>query len=399
MDTGVERRGRQAEPGSGPDDAPPPVDGGSSGRARILFVSKTAESTGPTTSLTLLLDRLSRTHDVVVLVQGEGRFCEVLQDKGIPHWSYPSLERSALPAIFRLLRRERFSLIYANETSRASRNVCVAGKVLGIPFVSHVRSMGWRHGWPRLGHLRAAEAVVAVSHACGESVARFVRRGRLHVVHNGVPETALFTASEERRAQTRRELGIGDGTRLIVSVSHLSPRKGQIHAVEAVGWVLERAGQVHLALVGARDRDPEYVDRLMQAAEAPNVSGRVSVLGFRPDVPRLLEGADILLHTALADPHPRAVIEGMAAGLPVVAFATDGVTETVADGQTGYLVAPKDAAALGTALLRLIKDPDLCETFGKAARRRVREAFLEGHTADRVADVVGSVMATKKVLT
>jgi glycosyltransferase involved in cell wall biosynthesis len=383
-------------PATGPSPGPDsPAEKGDPGRS-ILFVSKTAEVTGPTNSLGLLLDRLRGEHDVRVLLQGTGPFQTFLESREIPYRTLPSMGPRSMAEVARILRSGDRSLVYANETSRSSRNVCVTAKALGIPFVSHVRSMGWRHGWTRLGHLRAADAVIAVSNSCGRSVSRFVRADNLHVVHNGVPDRAFSSRMPEaERAEFLTELGIRPSSTLVVHVSHVTPRKGQLHALEALSRTLGTDPAFHLVLLGALDRDPAYVQEVRELMGRPPLEGRVSLVGFRTDVSRFLRAADILLHTALADPHPRAVLEGMATGLPVVAFPTDGVSETVMDGVTGFLVDSSSPVDVSRSLQKLGRDGRLRRKMGEAGRERVREFFREQQTADRVAEIVERVLVAR----
>jgi L-malate glycosyltransferase len=371
------------------------------GRRRILFVSPTPEVTGPTTSLHLLLNRLRETHRVEVLLpEGDGDFRRILEEEGVQVWNYdwPRSRRwpTRLPGIVRLtrwLRRERFSLIYANEASSGTRQVCIPAILTGTPFVSHVRSMGSHKGRFRFGYLGHARAVIAVSEACAASYAHRVRPERLYVVHNGIVPPTLPSGREEARAELRAELGLPADTRLILHVGHLSPRKGQEHALQAVAQVLSHEPGVHLGLVGAHDRDPEYVNQIREQANCPPLAGKVSLLGFRSDVDRLLIGADILLHTALKDPHPRAVLEGMAAALPVVAFATDGVKETVVHGKTGYLVPREDTDGLASCLLDLVRDQRAAERMGGAGRTHVETEFSAVRTAERVGGILERVLS------
>ena len=363
---------------------------------RILFVSKTAQSTGPTTSLRLLLTHLSGGHHVEVLVQGAGPFCAALGEMGIPYRSFPSMGRADIPSLIRFLGRERYDLVYTNEVSRASRNACIAATLTGTPFMSHVRSMGWDHGWTRLGHLKLARGVIAVSDACGASVRRFVPPGRLHIVHNGVSPEAFREPSEGERSDVRAELGVGADTSLALIVSHVTQRKGQLLGIQAMERVLSAVPDVHLALVGALDREPDYVERLRRAIKEPPLQGHVSILGFRPDVPRLLRGADLLVHTAVADPHPRAVLEGMAAALPVVAFATDGVSETVEDGVTGWLVPSGNVDALAGRLRKVLAmDGSVRRSVGMAGRTRVRDLFTESRAAAKVTEIMERTLEEK----
>lgn len=394
MGTGIDLGRTRPSPGDVGEGRPDEKRFGS--KRRILFVSKTAESTGPTTSLRLLLQHLSGRHHVEVLVQGTGPFCAALEEMDIPYRSIPSMGRGDIPSLIRLLRRERYDLVYTNEVSRASRHACIAAALTRTPFMSHVRSMGWDHGWARLGHLKLARGVIAVSAACGESVRRFVVPGRLHVVHNGVSPEAFHGSSEKERSEIRAELGVEDTTPLLLIVSHVTTRKGQLLGIQALERVLEAIPSVHLALVGGLDREPDYVETLRKAIKEPPLEGHVSILGFRSDVDRLLQGADLLVHTALADPHPRAVLEGMAAALPVVAFATDGVSETVEDEVTGWLVPPGDVDALAGRLRKVLElNSSVRASAGMAGRARARHLFPESGTATKVAEILERTLELK----
>jgi glycosyltransferase involved in cell wall biosynthesis len=336
--------------------------------------------------LSLLLANLRDDFEVSVLLPGQGRFTDELARLNVRVFSFPSLSKWSLPSVARLINAEDFELVYANNASSVSRIAFVAAKWNRVPFVCHVREMKWDASWPQLGYLRLADAVIAVSRACADSVTRFVRPNRLHVVYNGVPVEAFET--KRKSNGLRAETGIPPSAILLLSVAHLCERKGQEYAIAAAGEIFEMLPAVHLCFVGSLTRQPAYVDRLRRLAGERGISGRVHFLGFRPDVQGILQEADILLHTATTDPHPRAVLEAMAAGLPVVGFAVDGVTETVVDGVTGRLVRTGDSGSLAAAALELANCPDTRKRMGAAGRERVQSEFASEATAMLVRDVI-----------
>lgn len=359
----------------------------------ILFISHSSEWIGPTRSLMLLARGLRDEFDVSVLLPGRGRFTEELEREGIRSLSLPSLTKWTLPSIARIVRREGVDLVYGNNTRSPSRIAFVAASLARRPFVCHVRSMEWQTSWARLGYLRLAKAVIAVSRACAESVARFVRPDRLHVVYNGVPLGELGVREARSSNGLRRELGLTENALLLVSVSHLCERKGQEHAIGAMGPILQASPDAHLCLIGKTDRDPGYVDRLRQIARDTNVSSHVHFLGFRDDVSRILSEADVFVHTAMADPHPRAVIEAMAAGLPVVGFAVDGVRETVVEGETGRLVETGNKSGVAGAALDLLRSAEARRRMGAAGRSRAESCFSSDATARQVRRIIAGVVS------
>lgn len=362
---------------------------------RVLFSSYTPEWTGPAKSLVQLLEHLGAHLEPWVLVPGAGPLVDTLSSRSLPVFSLPALDKWSILSQARLIERENIDIVYGNTIHGSSRNSAIAAWLAGVPFVCHVREMGWDLGWKTLWYLRFVDAVIAVSHACAASVARFVPEGRLHVVHNGVP---LSRGEAHRGVGTdlRAELGVSPDALVILSLAHLSPRKGQMYALRAMSRLLGRWPNAHLCLAGRPGTFPDYDRKLQDFVTSRRIEDHVHFLGFRRDVSRLTAQSDVFLHTAVADPHPRAVLEAMKAGLPVVAFEVDGVAETVLDGETGRLVAPGDDEDLATAIADLAESREARERLGAAGRRRIESHFSSARTAERVLDILESVGAPRR---
>ena len=160
--------------------------------------------------------------------------------------------------------------------------------------------------------------------------------------------------------------------------------------------IVAEAPSVHLLLIGSLDRDVAYVERIRAMIRAACLDDHVSMVGFRSDAEQLMRGSDLFLHTAIADPHPLAVLEGMAVRLPVVAFSTDGVAETVKPEQTGYLVPKGDVTALADSVLRLASDASLRMRLGSNARARVEEHFSAESTAGKIGDIIDITLNNRR---
>jgi glycosyltransferase involved in cell wall biosynthesis len=363
--------------------------------SRILFVSYTADWTGPTNSLLLLLKYLRNNYDVAVVLPGQGLFSEALAQEQIPYFSLPGLTKWQIPAIIRLIRRERFDMVYANNTSGGSRNALIAAKITGTPSVCHVRGMGWDKSWKQWGFLWLADTVLAVSEACAASVERFVRSNRLQVIYNGVTLPTEQSTCDYERNCIRYELGLPLETKIILSIAHICPRKGQLYAIAALAEVIKAIPTVHLCLVGSLDRDRAYVDQIRRTTHEHQLEDFVTILGFRSDIFQLMGGADVFMHTAIADPHPRAVIEAMAFGLPVVAFAVDGVAETVVE-EAGFLVPTGDVRGIAEAVQWLLKSHTRAVEMGKRGRERVQTHFTATRTAVQVKQIISELLQERR---
>ena len=145
----------------------------------------------------------------------------------------------------------------------------------------------------------------------------------------------------------RAALGIPDDAHLALYVGRLDLQKGLPDLLDAAERVIAQRPDWHLALAGD---GPSATWLLAQLAERPRLRENVHWLGRRDDIPGLLKSADVLVHASLWEGMPNAVLEAMAARLPVIGTAVEGTEDLVVPGQTGWLVPPHDEAALSHAL-------------------------------------------------
>lgn len=196
--------------------------------------------------------------------------------------------------------------------------------------------------------------------------------GRTTVIHNGIDLTAFAEeVPAEEVAAMRREMGAGEGERVIGSVGLLWRIKGYHVLLPAFARLLESFPLARLALVGKGEQEEE----LRALARELGVAQRVSFLGWRGDVPRLLRAFDLYVQPSTSEGLPLAPLEAGAVGLPVVATRVGGMPEAVVGGRTGLLVPPEDPEAMAEAMLALLGDPKEARRLGETARRRVREEF------------------------
>jgi D-inositol-3-phosphate glycosyltransferase len=273
-----------------------------------------------------------------------------------------------------------------------------AGRQTGVPVVQTYHALGTvkrRHQGAqdtspprRVGYERAlGRAVDRVIAQCRDEVRELVRMGvpraRIVVVPSGVNDE-VFAPHGPLATRTDRSR--------VLTVGRLVERKGFQDVIRAMPLVPD----AELVVVGGPpgdrlDADPQ-ARRLREVAESVQVADRVRLVGGVPkeEMPKWYRSADVLVAAPWYEPFGLTPLEAMACGVPVVATAVGGLTDTVVDGLTGDLVPPRDPRALGAAIRRLLADRVRRFAYGTAAVDRARQCY----TWDRAAMQLSGVYAT-----
>lgn len=263
----------------------------------------------------------------------------------------------------------------------------------GLPWVAHVRdrTRSWLH--PRIfGALRTADAVVTP----GRGLARWLAE-EAGLAARAIPdpislEPLLRTPSGSDRRELRAGLGVPDGVFAAVAVGRLEEAKGTWDLV-AAAEALEATGEAFVLVLAGRGK-PAFEEALDERIGDAGLEGRILRVGWRADVAEWLPALDAVVAPGRREALPRAIVEGMAAGLPVVAAADGGGAEVIADGESGLLVPPADPEAIVDALRRLMAEPALGRELGRAARERARSTFEAGAATRAMATVYEELLAT-----
>lgn len=198
---------------------------------------------------------------------------------------------------------------------------------------------------------------------------------RVRLIYNGVDAGRFATgeARAARRQALRAELGLSDERVVLTCVANLFSYKGHVDLLAALALLdTEVSGRATLLLVG---RDAGARAALEAQRAQLGLTESVRFLGERADVPDLLAASDIGVLASHEEGFSNAVIEGMAAGLPMVVSDVGGNAEAVIDGECGHVVPAREPAALAKALALLIGDPARRQAMGDAARRRAAASF------------------------
>jgi glycosyltransferase involved in cell wall biosynthesis len=235
--------------------------------------------------------------------------------------------------------------------------------------------------------LKSAACVIAVSQAVADSLrsSGVIDASRIKVIHNGI-EIERFDQPAARRS---------DSPVVIGTVGHLAPIKGHDVFVRAAALVSARRPGVHFVIIG-EDKSPQlnyrrYLESLL--AEL-GLSDSVTMPGWRHDVPAALSSLTLFVSAARSEPFGLAIVEAMAAGLPIVSAASEGAREIIEDGVTGKLVPVGDAKAMAEAINDLLDDPRERVRLGGNAQLTARQRFSVSRMAGDTDQVYREVLAT-----
>jgi glycosyltransferase involved in cell wall biosynthesis len=379
-------------------------------RLRVVFVDHVARLSGGEIALLRVLPELSRHVEATVILGEDGPLVDRLRAERIsvevlplapdlrdvrkdtlqPLGIRPSSLASLPSYVLRL--RQRLAALEADIVHTNSLKSAVygglAGRLARIPVVWHVRDRISPDYLPRpavqlvrvLAHILPS-AVVANSR---ETLATLARGTHGRIVYNAVVPDAVHPVVRLHDSAT--------ASPVVGMIGRLSPWKGQRVFLDAFAGAF-RGTDVRARIIGsAMFGENRYAASLAEHAEELGIAGQVEFRGFREDVWGELRALDLLVHcSVLPEPFGQVVLEGLAAGVPVIASAAGGPSELITNGVDGILTQPGDAEQLADAMQRLLADASLCKRLAAAGRARSRD-FTPKRTAEGLLDIYNQVL-------
>jgi len=221
---------------------------------------------------------------------------------------------------------------------------------------------------------KRCHAIVTVADAMRDQAlaAGVGRREQYLTIHSGM-EIEPFLSPKTTREETRAALGIAETALVVGTVSRLAELKGHDDLLDALAEPMRRRRTLRLLWVG----DGWWRERLEARLHQLGIADQVTLTGLVPPerVAELLPAMDILVHPSYREGLPRAVVQGLLASLPVIAFDCDGAREVCIHGETGRLVPPGDLTALRNEVELLADRADLRQAMGARGRELCRGPF------------------------
>ena len=217
-----------------------------------------------------------------------------------------------------------------------------------------------------------------------------IKSDRVEVVYNGI-DVHSYRVNKGIRDRIRKDFGIGETQPVIGAIGNLSPVKGHTYFLRAAALIKKEIPGVKLLIAGRGS----LLDDLKKESVALGLEHNVIFLGYRGDIPALLQAIDIFILSSISEGLPLSLLEAMACERPVVATNVGGIPEVMNDGETGFLVAARDPDALGDRVLNLLKNNALAGQFGEAGRARVKRDFEIEGMIQRYHELYEKVMNTR----
>lgn len=312
---------------------------------------------------------------------------------------------SALLRTFSVCRQEQFDVVHTH-TLLPGIGGRIGARLAGVPCVVHTF-----HSWPphlyqnlafkwafyatEIAAAQSAHAILFQNPDDLKSWSRIpavpIHKARL--VGNGIDSSAITKkVGLGARERIRKEFGIGDEAFVIVNIARFEPQKGHMFLLQTLKHLISQVDRKVVALLVGIGIDQEKIEAEVKRLDLQDT---VFFTGYRQDVSDILIASDVSVMTSHYEGIPRALMESMALGVPVVATDVPGTRSLIQSGQTGLLVGYGDVPGLSSALAKVSMDSTLARQLGQNGRNLVQTKFNEYTVADRVEEVYNHILKNK----
>ncbi len=374
--------------------------------AHVLFVTTyTGIGGGESLQLNLMraLDRAR--YDLHLLTPRSGPFADAAAALGVKTHVIPYRGTSTffVPALWarlpivgklrRFLREQGITAVLSDYHSLPF--IAPAAESLGIPVIWN--AMGWWfpiHPWQRNFFRRRVNRIIAITSAVKERLLGtppVLPPACIDVLIPGV-DPAVHRPDIDG-SPVRAKIGIGPDVPLVAMVARFQNVKGHEYFLEAAQHILTAVPEARFAVAGenvfAVARDETYKRHILDITQGdPLLRERVTYLGFWPDAREVIAAADVMVCSSWFESLSMVALESMAMQRPIVSTRVGGPAETVLDGETGFLVPPRDSRAIAERVIALLTDPALRRQMGNAGRAHILEHFSAQRYADGISAVI-----------
>jgi glycosyltransferase involved in cell wall biosynthesis len=364
---------------------------------RILYFIDSLNIGGAEMLLVSMLRTYQPDHDMHVVYFTEGPLRAQIEEMGIPLTRISTRgikDPTALPKAIQLARTFKPDVIHTH-LSKSDIVGQMAGSMLGVPVrISTIHNTDpWRMKALPSTFMKqvtgGAQKMIAVSTVVRDYV---IEHGNLPpekivVVDNGI-DLDKFDPATVTPVDLNAEYGIDPDAPIVSVIGRLHPQKGHEYFLQSAKMIVDEMPEARLLIVG----DGDLREGLEARRTELGLDDHVIFTGIRRDMPNLMAATDIVAFSSLYEGLPVTLLEAMAMERVLVSTAVGGVPDVVVDHENGLLVPVEDAGAFAKACLEALRDADLRQSLGKAARETIRQSFDQRVMHQQILDMYTEIL-------
>ncbi len=320
---------------------------------------------------------------LVCVISEKGPVGEIIEQMGIPLIPLHRMKKNQfdygiIREIKDLIRQEKIVLVHTHlyDGGKYGRIAARMAKVPAIVHTVHNVYVKRRTKYHLINWILSffTDRIIAVSESVKDSVVHYdrINRSKIQVIYNGIDLTRFD--SPLSRKEIRAGLGIETEEFAIGVIARLEEQKGHRYLLEALSQIPESLASLKILIVG----DGQLRSVLEAETKKRGLSSKVFFLGTRKPITPILKALDLFLLPSLWEGFSMAILEAMAAGVPVIATRVGGAGEVITSGRDGLLIPPGDARILAEAIQDALQHRDKYEEMARNGRERVRQYFSQG---------------------
>lgn len=377
-------------------------------KIRVLHIITNLPVGGAQDNTLITVERLNRAkYEVSLLCSSEGEWQQRAQNiRNLNLIFVNELTRRiqifydviAFWKIYCIIRRGGYDIVHTH-SSKPGVLGRFAAKLAGVPVIIHTI-----HGFPFHDFMNPVKKGVFIflERICSKLTTRLItvsqlnlekavklklaKRSRFVNIYSGIDFDKFDTPIDP--VSKKQEMGLLNGEKIVGTVGRFSEQKAPLDFIRAIPHVLDKRNDVCFVMVG----DGELKPKMTQLAGELGLASKLKILGYREDIPEILQIFDVFVLSSLWEGLGRSLTEAMYASLPVVATAVEGVPELVKHDETGILVPPRDVSAIAGGILSLLEDEQKAQSLGKAAKQKITDAFRADVMVKRLEEVYQNML-------
>ena len=320
----------------------------------------------------------------------EGSLIEEARNLGVKITIVPELLREvnplkdliALIKLYSIIKHNQYALVHTH-SSKAGILGRIAAKLAGTPVILHTV-----HGWSFHDYMplfkkemyiflerltaRFCQRIIVVSMVDQQKglINKIGKPEQYQLIRSAIP-LDQFQPKAKLKPQIHLQLGVPIDAPIVGTISRLSPQKNPLEWVKIASHISDKFPRAYFVIIGDGPLHNEVVDLL----RAEGIASKTILTGLRRDVGEFLNAFDIILLTSLWEGLPRVIPEAMSVGIPVVAYAVDGIAEVIQPNHNGILCEPHNLEQAANACIELLQDEKMRQSLRKAGRQTALNHF------------------------